>query len=193
MIVGLCGKKGAGKDAAGQYLVENHGFTRLSFADPLKDSAAACWPGVTKDDWNEWKNDSHVHVQIIQEHQGVDMVVASVTAREFLQRYGTEAHRDVFGQNFWINFMEEQLSLGAEPRYVITDARFENEILLLKKYGGTIIYLDRPGMDMADQHASETSVPEELIDVTIPNNSTLEALYSRMDLLAAGATVPNSL
>ena len=27
-----------------------------------------------------------------------------MTFREFLQRYGTEAHRDVFGKDFWLEY-----------------------------------------------------------------------------------------
>lgn len=188
MIVGLTGKKGAGKDTAGDYLVREHGFTRLSFADPLKISAAACWPDVTKEDWDVWKSDLDVRVEITRDEQ----VLASVTGRQFLQRYGTEAHREVFGDAFWIENVEQELDEAPDSwNYVITDARFENEVLALKKFGAVIVSIDRPGVDMADQHASETSVPEDLIDIHIPNDSTIIALQSRLDLLAAGATIPD--
>lgn len=36
MIVGLCGQAGSGKDAAADFLVKNHGFVKVAFADPLK-------------------------------------------------------------------------------------------------------------------------------------------------------------
>jgi hypothetical protein len=36
MIVGLCGPAGAGKDTMADFLVKNHGFVKVAFADPLK-------------------------------------------------------------------------------------------------------------------------------------------------------------
>jgi hypothetical protein len=183
VIIGLCGKIGAGKDAAGDYLVKHHGFTRLSFADPLKESAAACWPGVTLDDWNKWKNDPEMVVEI--KRQGSDTPHARVTCREFLKRYGTEAHRLIpeFGDDVWVDMMPPKLK--EEQNYVITDARFENEIRTLRRYRAMIIYLDRPGVDVGDQHASETSVPMKLVDIILPNDGTLGDLWTRLDLLVA--------
>ena len=39
MIIGLMGAAGAGKDAVGRILCEHHGFTRVAFADKLKEMA----------------------------------------------------------------------------------------------------------------------------------------------------------
>lgn len=36
MIVGLAGLAGSGKDTVADFLVKNHGFTKVAFADPLK-------------------------------------------------------------------------------------------------------------------------------------------------------------
>lgn len=41
--VALIGRAGAGKDTAGEYLVNHFGYTRVAFADKLKDVAAAIW------------------------------------------------------------------------------------------------------------------------------------------------------
>lgn len=39
ILVALSGYAGSGKDALGQILVENHGFTRVAFADAIKRKA----------------------------------------------------------------------------------------------------------------------------------------------------------
>lgn len=39
-VLALSGWKGSGKDMVGDYLIGNHGFTRVSFADPLKEMVA---------------------------------------------------------------------------------------------------------------------------------------------------------
>lgn len=36
MIVGLLGQAGSGKDATADFMVKNHGFVKVAFADPLK-------------------------------------------------------------------------------------------------------------------------------------------------------------
>jgi len=36
MIIGLCGVAGSGKDTVADFLVKNHGFVKVAFADPLK-------------------------------------------------------------------------------------------------------------------------------------------------------------
>ena len=41
MIIALSGFKGSGKDELASYLVKKYGFTRTSFADPLKDLVAS--------------------------------------------------------------------------------------------------------------------------------------------------------
>ena len=40
MIIGICGLIGSGKDTIADYLVEKHNFTKMSFADKLKDAVS---------------------------------------------------------------------------------------------------------------------------------------------------------
>lgn len=40
LVLGISGWKNSGKDMVSDYLVKEHGFVRLSFADPLKEMAA---------------------------------------------------------------------------------------------------------------------------------------------------------
>ena len=53
MILGLAGYATSGKDTVGRYLVEEHGFTRLAFADTLKRFALAVNPIVFASDDGE--------------------------------------------------------------------------------------------------------------------------------------------
>ncbi len=40
MIIGICGLIGSGKDTIAEYLIKEHNYIKLSFADKLKDSVA---------------------------------------------------------------------------------------------------------------------------------------------------------
>lgn len=180
MILGLTGFKGSGKDTAGAYLIENHGFRRISFADKLKSSAAANWKGqVSPDDWDRWKNDPSVIVGIYMD----DTPLAEVTAREFLQHYGTEAHRDEFGYDFWIDAalpVPDTYMIGKllqKQNIVVTDVRFVNEAERVKEVGGAIIQIRRPDLsDANDVHASEVPLPEEFVNAVVYNTGTIEEL-----------------
>ena len=186
MLIALTGKKGAGKDTAGAFLVRELGFQRLSFADALKQSAAACFGGVIiKDDWDQWKNDPEVKV-VIEDGRSPSRHIAEVTVRQFLQFYGTEAHRDIWGPDFWVDtlfkdFTPEDFALHAQPHYVITDCRFESETEAVLKNGGIVVNIVRPETDdHSDTHRSETSVPEEMIDYEIYNDSDITTLERRV-------------
>lgn len=47
MIIVLAGAMGSGKDTIGDLLVKNHGFTKTSFAEPLKQMAKLAFPAFT--------------------------------------------------------------------------------------------------------------------------------------------------
>ena len=47
MIVGLSGYARSGKDTIADYLVENHGFIKLSFATPMRQALYNLDPEIT--------------------------------------------------------------------------------------------------------------------------------------------------
>lgn len=175
MLIGLHGRKQAGKDTtcariahvmAGVLDVE-----RVSFADRLYRSAAAAL-GVTVEQLQEWKTDPDVTIAVVgYGYVGVtrpQRSLAELSAREYLQRYGTEAHRDVFGPDFWV----EQVPLDHDRRIVVvTDVRFENEARAVRRAGGFVVHVVGPRSveNAGDGHASEKPLPPELVDDTLPN------------------------
>ena len=185
VLIGLNGKKGSGKDTAGEYLCAHYDFECLSFAEPLKVSAAAAlgFDPPAWDTFEEWKNNPDARIVVVID--GIEE--KSITVREFLQFYGTEAHRNVFGADFWTKQLLDRLD--PHGRYVITDARFVNECSAIKDAGGTIILIERPGTDAEDAHASEAPLPDELIDTTINNNGTVADFHRTLDAYMAIITV----
>lgn len=173
MIIGLSGKKGVGKNTAGDYLVEQHGFVQLSFAAALKQSAGALF-GIDSAEWDRLKN-SNSRVEIWED--GINL--RSISGRVFLQRYGTEAHRAVFGDDFWVDQLLSRLD--PEWDYVITDARFENECAAIRTRGGITIYIERDTGAPADDHPSEQPPSEDVIDAILGNNGSYLDLYRQLD------------
>lgn len=171
MIIGVGGLKGAGKDTFAQIVdqwAEEHAASSpvhtWHFADPLKKSLAALL-GTSV----EWINSNKDNPAKFDLPGGQKM-----TLRTLLQRYGTEAHRDIFGQDFWIDQTRGYLS-GIDPTdiCVIPDVRFENEVELVKSFGGVLVYIENDRVSKDDNHISETQIKNLNFDVSIENNGSL--------------------
>jgi len=201
MIIGLCGKKNAGKDTAAKYLVDEYGYTRISFADKLKESVAALF-GISREKVDEWKErGEYADNMVVLQMEWFDssdrnpdpaLVPAyskNINWREFLQRYGTEAHRNIFGGNFWVDqvlpiFGERSPSYGvmSNEDLVVSDVRFPNEAARVKYYKGFVVEIRRPALAEEDEHISEAQEFEK--DFSLVNEEdNLEYLYGGLDNL----------
>lgn len=178
MILGLHGKMGAGKDTVYERLLELYDFktVRISYADKLKESVAALL-GLTRDQIETYKNTTDAVVTFDGGWRGP---IKRQTFREFLQRYGTESHREIFGQDFWLDsalpLPRYEEDLDGQSRlvgptyndgalYVVTDVRFPNEAERIRRLGGAIVKVVGPDENTGD-HASEQTLP---CDYTIDN------------------------
>lgn len=174
MIVGLHGKMGAGKNEAARRIAhlcdlwDGPEVVEVSFAAALKRSAAAVL-GVSVAELERWKNDGSVRVDVLRWQDDVSDELSSQTVRSFLQRYGTEAHRDVFGQDFWL---DAALPIGRgaieydDSLYVVTDVRFANEAERVRDLGGVVVRVVGPDSGTGT-HSSEQVLDD--VDVTIDN------------------------
>lgn len=199
-IIGLTGKAGSGKDTVAQIALEwcaAHGISaeRVAFADPLKLSAARAL-GMVKTATqeqavqfcNELKSGGRIKIELPTEP--LDPIREyEITGREYLQWYGTEAHRDVFDREFWVNATFGPLDarfreLRAPDVVFVTDCRFENEAAAVHDRAGEVWEIVRPGQsEISEAHASEDGLPEAAIDSGIRNNGTLDDLRDKVCLI----------
>jgi hypothetical protein len=150
--IAFIGNKGHGKTTAAKYLVNNYGYTRMSFADPVKD--------ITVDMLNVMRD--HLHMEHIEIDRGIlEAWKQYEPVRKLLQLVGTELGRDFFGEeDIWVKQMERKLEdvpeIVENKRVVIDDLRFINEAEMLRERGFTLVLLDRPDVPrIVDMHASE--------------------------------------
>lgn len=172
VLIGLTGNRGSGKDTSFGYIdkcaKENNVLAvRRAFADPLKFSFARIFfPEITLEDALVWCNRIKKN-SIINAGDGV-----AVTGRQALQHYGLEAHRELFGENFWLDLVlpkeNWQEKIDGAGICVITDVRLDNEAERIKELGGVVWEIDR-NLDTVDQHATEQGISTELIDVHVMN------------------------
>lgn len=141
MLIGLVGFIGSGKGTIADILTKKHNFTKLSFADTLKDATAAIfgWQRhLLEGDTDESRTFREQKDEWWSERFGYEF-----TPRLALQWMGTEAGRDVFHEDIWLRSLERRMELY--PNVVIADVRFPNEINFIQSKGGFIVRVNRGG------------------------------------------------
>ena len=93
-----------------------------------------------------------------------------MTAREVLQVVGTDFFRSIY-KNVWVDSCLRQIKEDDSELALISDVRFENEIVSIQKAGGFVVGLKRNPSKKKDKHPSETSIEKciDLCDATIDN------------------------
>lgn len=158
-VITLTGKAGSGKDTAADYLVKHFGFTKLSWAGPLKAALASMgFPEPANRDDKE---------QLVP---GFDF-----TWRRAAQMLGTEWGR-ALDTNIWTKIIMAQIAAApAGSRFVISDTRFENEAAEVRAVGGLVVHLQGRAADLgaAAAHVSEEPVNIQDEDHVLNNDSTI--------------------
>jgi len=183
MLIGLNGFKNSGKDTVGNILVDKYDFKKIAFADKIKESASALF-GVPIEKWDEWKNDDKIFISVFKSGENIwtpskNFEQWIFSARTFLQRYGTESHRDIFGENFWIDYALKDIN--KLDNFVITDCRLENELKVIRDLGGSTIKIIRETNNPKDTHITELEPNTKFIDYVLYNNGTLIDLEKTVD------------
>lgn len=166
------GRAQSGKDTAAGFLVSEHSYTALAFADPLR---SLVWdmnpyvptvPGVT------------VRLRTLIADVGWDYAkLRYPEVRQLMQRVG-QAMRER-DPDYWVDDMRKRVNAGLmwNMPMVVSDVRYPNEADMLKRYGFKLVRIIRPGATAggtAAQHASETALDDFETDFEISNAGSLE-------------------
>lgn len=139
MIIGIVGFIGSGKGTVADILVKKHNFTKLSFADTVKDATAAIFGW--RRDLLEGDTDESRAWREQKEEWWSERFGYAITPRLALQMMGTEAGRNVFHEDIWLNSLERRMELY--ENVVIADVRFPNEIGFIQDKGGFVVRVRR--------------------------------------------------
>jgi hypothetical protein len=181
-IIGITGKAGAGKDTSAAFILEwceEQGLKALrwGFADLLKLSACRALGGSTTIPvegavkfCDELKQDEGRITITLPTEPLSPIREYQITGREFLQWYGTEAHRDTFDEQFWSNALWAHIDehFPDVDVLVIPDTRFDNESRSVLSHEGEIWRVTRPGSG-AGSHSSEADIDDSYVSLEIAN------------------------
>jgi hypothetical protein len=166
-LIGLTGRKGAGKDTAASVLVAQ-GYENVKFAGALKDMIRTLlsYQGVDADTIERMIEGDlkEVPTRFLGGH----------TPRYAMQTLGTEWGRDKMGANFWVGTTKQKVRAvrSAGGKVVITDVRFLNEGVAVQEEGGIVYGVIADWIvPVEGEHESERQI-DELI-AALPDNQKI--------------------
>ena len=205
VLIGISGLIGSGKGAVADILVDQYGFTKMSFADSLKDATSAIfgWPRHLLEGDTVESREFRETVDPLWTSNMKDRW-SEVTPRLILQKIGTEAMRDGIHQDIWIHSLHKKLMESKFQNFVIPDVRFHNEFSFIRKMGGFNVRVKKGkdpswfytacmqnslgrtnqwdmNRDFSDVHVSEWASVGEKVDIVIENDGTLEDLPGKLE------------
>lgn len=198
MLIAILGKKHSGKDTIADFLIEKYGFTKYSFADPLKKGIQFFF-NLTDNQLNDQKLKEEIDPRW------------GVSPRKLFQVIGTDffqnSIRDFIPElkisnqdpkNHWVNLFKEwylsEISKNPNKKIVIADARFLHEINTIKQLGGDIFKVIRFDTEYTSENGIENNyclhqsekeienIPDDMINDIIINDKSLEELYLLVDI-----------
>lgn len=164
-IIAFVGYPRSGKDAAADYLVQHHGYTRVAFGDGVKTLLMATDPRYSD------------NLEYLERCK----IEGTYSTRERLQNLGEVLRK--FDPDFWVKTaMQKIKSLPEDAKVIITDIRYQNEFHLVKDMGGEVIGIKRPGYGAVNDHVSEqnTATILEHADRLVSNDDTIALLAQRI-------------
>jgi hypothetical protein len=189
ILIGIKGKMGVGKTESASILKEHHQFLEYAMAEPIKEIAKILGFTETELYGNQTQKLG------INSHWGI-------SAREFLQKFGTEVCRDHLPtkipqmNKLWITCFEIFCNKNLSKNIIVSDVRFVDEANAIKSCGGIIIEICRTSEEIYDwgnindletgnyhdptKHTSETEMDNIEADYTINNDQSLEFLKKEL-------------
>lgn len=182
--VGLIGKARSGKDTVGQRLGRTYAYTRVAFADPLKDMALRLNPIVGTD--NDTLAVPGERLRDVVDFWGWERAKDELPeVRRVLQNIGQGVREH--DEDFWVRVALRKIDAAEKWNLpvVVTDVRYENEARALRDRGFALIRVTRPGTGAGENatHDSETELDTWATSLTIANTGTLDDLNRIVDSL----------
>jgi hypothetical protein len=170
MIISCSYKKRVGKDTfcrLVQELYPDKKVIRVAFADELKDELDTIL--LTPNGLSRKMFDDPELKEI---------------ARPLLQGWGT-IRREFCGANYWVSRAFFKMT-DPDAIYIITDARYLNEINYINSQGGHAVHIKRDlAVDSLSNHSSEIELDgyHHLFEYTVENNGTEEEFKKKIHIL----------
>jgi hypothetical protein len=172
MLIGLSGYARSGKDTVAELLCHNYEYSRMSFANPIKQALYRLNPEVN----------GYRLAEMVDNHGWEYVKAQHDEARRLLQVLGTEVGREMFGESFWVNMA--LTGILPEDKIVFSDVRYPNEAYAIQRAGGQVWRINRHNHSAVNSHKSERAMDNFSFKHVIYNDGTLDELSDEVFMLA---------
>lgn len=181
--IGIIGRPRVGKDTTADRLIERHGYTRVSIAEPIKEIGLAANPIIG---WSHIGEEPIRLAEAVQQLGWERVKDRFPEVRRFLWAMSVDGISETFGEDIWTEIAVKKIRALKGPA-VVTDVRLLEEAKALRAEGLTIVYLSREGFSEEDSQEGE-HLGADAADVRLHNGGTLEEFWSQVDTLATRLT-----
>lgn len=188
-VIAISGWRNSGKDTCADFLVGEFGFTKLSFAKPLKDLVAQTYniPREVLDSTAGKESPlpqypvipSDPFTAAVQERLHAELISGYWTPRALCILEGSM--KRAVHSNHWVRRVAEIIIGLPEQSFVISDLRYKSEADTLKLLIPDIKLLRLDRFDSIDTtEASERDLDAYKFDYRITNRKSVEELYNQL-------------
>lgn len=185
--IALLGQKRSGKDTVADILVANHGYTKLAFADSLRELLLLIDPLVPNPAWTGG-GPCYLKLSVVIRLYGWEgwKIRDEDSYRHILRSHGHESVSKLMPTYFTTLLEQRMVALIAAGKpVVVSDIRFPEELALMEVYGARTVRVVRTGLPI-DTHVSETGLADAPVSITLRNDGSLEDLSAAVSRLVTG-------
>lgn len=213
-IIGISGWKRSGKDTAAEFLIAEHGYKKVSFADPLKVMVAEEYGIPLSWCYDQDKKEAPISSLPVTPKDKFTESIAGLLYNEFKTAKGESLKADSIAtgdafwtpralcilkgstnrsvdSQYWVKRAIDKIKNSEHDKFVISDFRYRSEMEQFKEaFNGsstfTNIRINRfASVDTTDP--SERDLDNYEFDFVVENKTTLENLYKTVGGIVAGS------
>lgn len=167
-IIALTGAKGCGKDTTATILqstFQSDGVEviPIAFADPIKNEVMRIFNLNGISDYDNFKRS-----KLLPNYAEANIIEGRRIVREIgmlMRKY------DV---NQFVSYVDECIAMSPNAIWVVTDLRFDNELIHLQNLDAKIVKIKRQVVEVIDTHITERGFDDSLCDLIVENKLTLD-------------------
>jgi len=162
MVIAIHGKKGSGKNTIANIINKDNQFVITAFAEPIKNEIIRIFKLKNEDEYDEFKRKEFNEL--------------NVNGRRIVREIGMLMRS--YDETQFIKYVDNIISKN--KNVIITDLRFQNELVYLKVLKD-IIFIKVKRDEDNDNHISEQEFDDKYFNYIIDNKGSLEDLEKELN------------
>ena len=182
-VIALTGPKGSGKDTIALLMKEMSSVPvqTIAFADPIKKSIQHIFQldDANNDEYDRFKRSELTAASSFRD-KDITTSWKNVEARHVVREIGMLMRQ--YDEHQFERYVDQTIASDTEKIWIVTDLRFDNEYMMLKRLRARIVKIIRPNYEY-DGHITERAFDDHLVDKILMNDGDLTHLKYRTEVV----------